>query len=262
MASDELLRRLLITRDVIGAVILRDMRTRFGSSHYSYLVALMWPYLHLLAVVASYRILGRAAPLGTDPTTYFALAIIPFILYLYPMRQISFAVIHNRPLLYFPRVKVLDLIAARIILESVAASAVCIIVFGSLLLFGFEFDPYDYAVLIGAFASALYIGIAVGTGWALICGIWPGAAMATFIFVVTAYLTGGIFFLPDLLPDEIRRWVALNPLLHSVELARTGYYPDFYSQTLDTSYLFWFPTAVLFISFVGLMIFKRFVVSK
>lgn len=262
MASEEILRRMLISRDVIGAVILRDMRTRFGRSHYSYLVALMWPYLHVLILVTAYKLLGRAAPLGTEPATYFALAVIPFIFFVYPMRQLSTTVAHNKPLLNFPRVKVLDLIAARIILESVTAAAVCIIVFGSLVLVGYEFDPYDYALLIGAFAAALYLGIALGTAWALICAIWPGAAIVAQLTVFIAYLTSGIIFLPDLLPDQVRRWVALNPLLHSVELARTAYYPDFFSQTLDTHYLFWFPTTVLFIALVGLMLFKRFVVAK
>ncbi len=70
MASEEILRRMLISRDVIGAVILRDMRTRFGRSHYSYLVALMWPFLHVLILVTVYKLLGRAAPLGTEPVTY------------------------------------------------------------------------------------------------------------------------------------------------------------------------------------------------
>jgi capsular polysaccharide transport system permease protein len=251
-----------ITSQVIGAIILRDIRTRFGGSYQAYIIAVLWPYAHLAITVAVYTALGRIAPLGTDTVTYFAIVMSPFILYAYAMRGVSSAITRNRPLLFFPRVKVFDLIVSRVIVESITACVVCSIVLLTLILFGFEFSPYDYATMLAGFAGGLYFGVAVGIGWGLICGVWPSAAYGTQLWVVIFWVSGGIFFLPETLPENVQYWLSYIPFVHAVELARVGYYPYFHSTILDSSYLFWYSTALIGISLMGASIFRKYVLSN
>lgn len=262
MSTSDWERNLDITARVVGSVILRNMRTRFGGSYTAYIIAVIWPYLHLAIIVSVYSLLGRTAPLGTDSVTYFAIAVVPFILYTYPMRGIALSIIRNRPLLYFPRVKVFDILLASIILEALTACVVCFVVLLSLVILGREFEPFDWIRLIGGFAGGLYFGIALGIGWALICSLWQGAASLTNLWIVTFYVTSGVFFLPDVLPEAIRYWASYNPLLQAVELTRTGYYADFHSSVLDIDYLFWMPTVIICISLAGEALFRRFVLTK
>jgi len=248
-----------ITTQVVGAIILRDVRTRFGGSYQAYIIAILWPYSHLAITVAVYTALGRIPPLGTDTVTYFAVVMSPFILYAYAMRGVSSAILRNRPLLFFPRVKVLDLIFARVILEGITACVVCAFILLTLIVFGFEFAPYDYATMLTGFAGGLYFGIAVGIAWGLVVGVWPSAAYVTQLWVVIFWVGSGIFFLPDVLPDNAQYWISFIPLVHAVELARVGYYADFHSAILDGSYLFWYSTGLIGVSLLGASIFRRFV---
>lgn len=247
-----------VAGQVIGAIILRNIRTRFGGSYRAYLIAIMWPYLHLVIVVSAYTLLGHTAPLGTDSVTYFAIALIPFILYMYTMRGISFSILKNRPLLYFPRVTIFDMLTASAILESLTGCAVCFVVVLSLILIGREFNPFDLSLVMVGFGGGLYFGIAVGIAWALVCGLWQGAAYLTNLWIISLYLASGIVFLPDALPHAARYWLSYNPLLQAVELARAGYYPDFHSTVLDGGYLFWFSTILICVSLAAEAVARKF----
>jgi capsular polysaccharide transport system permease protein len=262
MSLADVQQNLRITTQVLGAILLRNMRTRFGGSYQAYVIAILWPYSHLVIIVVAYTILGRIAPLGTDTVTYFAISLAPFILYSYTMRGISSSIIANRPLLHFPRVKVLDILFARVLLESITACVICFIVMVSLIVFGFEFEPFDYAQMLAGFAGGLYFGVAVGIAWGLVCGIVPGAAYLTNIWIVTFWVSSGIFFLPDSLPNQLQYWLSYIPLMHAVELARVGYYPDFHSTILDVSYLFWYSTGLIGLSLVTERALRKYVLSQ
>ena len=265
--KDEIIRRppivenFVVMKQVLGALILRDMRTRFGRMSIGFLMWILIPFLHILLVVIIYRVLGRTAPIGTDTITFLTLGVIPFIMCVYPFRQIARAVIINRPLLYFPRVRLLDIIIARAALEIVAAVAVCVIVIGVLVILGFEFRPFDVARMILGFALALYFGIALGFVVAVMSGVW---APALFAVVISSAMWGcsGVFFIPDNLPELAREVAAYNPLLHCIELVRVGYYGDYVSRTLDVSYAFWFTTAMIAFGLIMQFMLKGVILSR
>jgi capsular polysaccharide transport system permease protein len=255
-------KRLTEISHVIGALLLRDMRTRAGSSHLGYLLALVGPFGHIVFLVTLYTVLGRTAPLGTDTVTFLALGVLPFVMFSYPHRQVMRSLTQNRPLLYFPRVKSLDVVLARAILEVLTSCTVCTIVIAVLTVSGYEFQPFDFAVMLAGFASAIYIGVSLGFLGAIIGSIWPPYLFAAGMFSMVFYFTSGPFYLPDLLPDAIRNVLWFNPLLHSTELVRMGYYAEFRSTMLSIQYLLWFPTVALASAFVLEFLFRRLILTK
>ena len=68
--------------------------------------------------------MNRPPPIGIDLTLFFGLSILPFVIFTYPSRQIMLALMTNRPLLNFARVKIMDIIIARGILEAANGMAV------------------------------------------------------------------------------------------------------------------------------------------
>jgi capsular polysaccharide transport system permease protein len=112
--AESILRPIHVWLNVINALLLRDIRTRAGRFYTGYLVIFLMPFAHLAIVLIVFVImLGKAPPIGTDPVIFFGLSVLPFVIFIYPARQIVMGLLMNRPLLYFPRVKVMDRCRAR-----------------------------------------------------------------------------------------------------------------------------------------------------
>ena len=87
------------------------------------------PFVHLGVVLTFFVATERAPPVGTQPIIFYGLSILPFVVFMYPSRQIVVALVANRPLLYFPRVKITDVIIARGLLEAANGMAVSAMLF-------------------------------------------------------------------------------------------------------------------------------------
>ena len=222
--------------DVISALILRDLQTRFDRSA-MYIIAIGWPLMHIAVIVAIYSALGRRAELGTDPLVFFALGLLPFIVFTYPCRWVTFAIAENRALLQIPRVQIIDIIMARVVLECITAFAVIFTCLGVLVLLGSSIQPHDPLELIAALAGSLLFGIGTGVAACIVAAIKPRVAIIILLLNIAAYLLSGVIFMPGSLPAEIRYALSWNPLMHGVEWAREAYFGDYRSIVLDKSYL-------------------------
>jgi capsular polysaccharide transport system permease protein len=230
----------VVARRVIGALLVRDVRTRSGRSAFGFIKAILIPFLHLAVVVLVYTALGRLTPIGTDTVTFLALGVIPFILFMYPARMLMISLAENKPLLYFPTITNSSIIIARAVAETLAASAVCGILVISLIGSGHEFTPHDEAELLFACLSAVALGVAIGWLNAVIASVMPLWNYGFNVMLSGFYAASGLMFLPDQLPEVVRKILVYDPLLHCVEWVRTAYYDQYVSYSLDCNYLFWF----------------------
>jgi capsular polysaccharide transport system permease protein len=230
--------------DVISALILRDLQTRFDRAA-MYIIAIGWPLAHIAMVVTIYRIVGARVWLGTDPILFFALGVLPFILFTYPCRWVASAIPDNRILLQIPRVQTIDLILSRVILECVTAFAVTFVCVGILVLIGSGFAPFDPLDLIGALGASLLLGVGAGVSAGVLIAIRQRLAILVLLFNILLYSLSGLIFLPGNLPAELREGLAWNPLMHGVEWVREAYYGDYHSIVLDKGYLLAVGSALL-----------------
>src|SRR5262245_8368154 len=98
---------------VIGALILRDTRTRYGRSQLGYLWAIAEPLSYVAFMAALFAGLGRHPPFGSDNALFFASGILPFTLFATLSRSVSGSLEANRALLTYPIVKPVDALIAR-----------------------------------------------------------------------------------------------------------------------------------------------------
>src|SRR5262249_7474765 len=103
--------------NVINALLLRDIRVRAGKFYTGYLLIFLLPFVHLGVVLIIFAGVARTPNVGTDPVIFYGLSILPFVVFLYPSRQVAMSLAANHPLLYFPRVQIMDIIIARGVLE-------------------------------------------------------------------------------------------------------------------------------------------------
>jgi capsular polysaccharide transport system permease protein len=242
---ESILRRIHVWLNVINALLLRDIRARAGKFYTGYLVIFLMPFLHLAVVLVVMTVLGRAPTVGTQPFTFFGLSILPFVIFVYPARQILVAVLSNRPLLYFPRVKIADVIVARALLESANGVVVSAIVMLVLFLATGEFEPRDPMGVMAAVLLTIYLGIAWGAYNSLFAMLFPFWAICFGLAFPLLWISSGILINVYGLPNDIQHYLAFNPLLQCVEFIRYSYYEDYPDHLLDVGYVFWVATCLL-----------------
>jgi capsular polysaccharide transport system permease protein len=253
---------LAINAAAIGAILLRDIRLRAGPYYTGFLMILLFPLAHLLIIVMAFHIFGRLAPQGTDQVIYFGLSILPFVIYTYLSRQIVISLIQNRPLLYFNRVKIFDILLARGILEAAGSVVVFIIFVCILAVYSTDFSPRDWPGIVFAVVATIYFSFSIGVSNALIAHLLPVWAMFYNLSIPVFWLASGIVFFPTAIPDPYDRWLAFNPLLQCVEWIRYSYYEDYPDKLLNIPYLITFATACLAVSLIAERLARRVLLSK
>jgi capsular polysaccharide transport system permease protein len=235
--SDTLLSSLRINGRIIGALLVREMLTRYGRHNIGFLWLFLEPMLFTLGVTALWT--ATESVHGSDlPIVAFALTGYSSVLLWrnMPGRCIG-ALWANLALMYHRNIKVMDVYFARLLLEFGGAT----ISFATLSVVFFAFEilalPEDF--------------LKVVAGWLLLA--WFGAALAILLGALshqselveklwhpTSYLLfplSGAAFLVDALPPFAQEIVLYIPTVHGVELVREGWFGSQARAHYDISYL-------------------------
>jgi capsular polysaccharide transport system permease protein len=244
------------------AIMLRSIRTRFFGHGLGFLVSIGWPFVHIVLLLLINSFFSRAAPYGDSLVVFFTTGLIPFMVFQYMARFIMITVLHTRPLLAFPTVKIPDLLFAGAILE-VLSSCITVIVLGIVLaVLGYDIWPVDPIVAAQAFAVSLLLGLGCGILSGLLVMAMPMAAVGQGLLMIFLYLISGIFFLPTALPADLRYYLAFNPVLQAVEWMRAAYY-DGYGSVLDKTYAVSFAVVLVFVGLAIERLFRgRFLIMR
>ncbi|MEH3119486.1 MAG: ABC transporter permease [Methylorubrum populi] len=222
---------------VISALMLRDMRSRFGGNYWGYLVQVLWPCAHLAIIVGAMTFRGITAPMGDNAMVFVATGALPALAFQYISREVMKGYMIHKPLTYFPQVKRFDTVVARILVEIVSSfmgvSLVCVV----LLCFGADPVPVDMVTAITGYLAAIGLGIGVGTINVGICSVFPGWQIGYILVTLTLYLTSGVYFMACYMPEEIYGYMKWNPITQLIEWVRLGYDPTLPIQ-VDYIYVF------------------------
>ena len=123
-------------RRVIGALIIRETRTRFADSKLGYGWALIEPILHITVLSVTFAVLMYGQPpIGTDFFVFYYTGLVPYHIFVHTSSGMSHAIIGNGPVLQLPPVTTFDVIAARGLLEimtDVIVAVILLLGFGAL----------------------------------------------------------------------------------------------------------------------------------
>jgi len=244
--------QLTVFRRVMRAVLIQDMRTRFGASHIGYLIAIAWPLSHLGIMTLVYAIRMSIAPVGDSPAVFVGTAIVPYILCFYPARLLAMGIPQNRQLLYIPAIQPLHLIFSRCILEMLNAVIVLAVFMFAISLFDIDILPPDMAEASKAIGAAIFLGIGLGFLNVVMCAIVGPHFLTFFILVMIGlYMISGAYLPPNAIPPNLREYLAYNPLTQLVEWLRSAYYASYDPQLVNKSLVYWVGGISLTFGLVG-----------
>lgn len=223
---------------VVGAIIVRDTKTRFGTNAIWFSISVFWAVTHAVIIMGVYLITARSASYGTSLVQWSVSGGLPFVICVYTLRLIGFSLGSFSSLLSFPAVKAIDFIIARAVLEAISSTCVAIVVLVLVKMVDPNFKIAHFSVFLQAMCAAYFLGIGLGVIFAPIAALSQAGSIAVALFPIVLWITSGALFMPDTLPHPYRDYLAINPLLHVLEWGRMGIYEDYVSETLDKKYLF------------------------
>jgi capsular polysaccharide transport system permease protein len=253
-------RSLFIQKNVIKALMIRELKTRFGKSKFGMVWLLLEPLFHLVFLSIIWGTLHHGSP-GIDYPLFLVSGIVPWLFFLRCIFQCSNAVQANKGIFFFKNVKPLDTMIARIFLELVISFFTLILFLTGFILLGFGEPINDPARLL--YIAALFMLFT--TGVSVICGTM-GAIVNDFekgmkLLTRPLYFTSGIFFPTHSIPQPYRDWLLWNPLVHYFEMFRNCLFASYRMEFADINYMIYWALGTLCI---GLALYraKRFELVK
>ncbi len=223
--------------NVMHAVILRDIRSRYFNHGLGFLIVPLLPVAHVTMLLLIYQFTGRDAAYGDDLVLFFASGLIPVLTACYVSRYMTVSVLANKNMLSFPAVKLLDIILARSALELLGIVISISILIVLLISLGSDPVPYDIKNAGLALLCAAFLGVGVGIIVSVITAIYPFFGMIYGLFTALVYLSsGGPIYLHSF-PDQLIVIASYNPAFQAVEWMRSAYYQGYPTQYLDKRYL-------------------------
>jgi ABC-type polysaccharide/polyol phosphate export permease len=243
-----------VNRRVLGALLMRELLTRYGRNNIGFLWLFLEPMMFTLVITAFWAA-TRAIHGSAIPITAFALTGYSSVLMWRNLvgRCIN-AVQTNKSLLYHRQVTITDVYFARVTLEILSVSTSFIALGLGMYVLDWMPAPEDSLkvlegwVVMSWFGAALALTIGGLSEKVTIVGkLWPPFAFILFAF-------SGVGFLADSLPPAMRHAVLWLPMVNTLEFVRDGWFGSAFQAHYDMNYVL---VVNLVLSFVGLSLIRQ-----
>ena len=243
-----------IQRDVIYALLLRELSSRFGRSRGGFLWVLFEPIAHLVIPILIFGFIRQRLVPGVEFPVFLVYGFLPFLLFKAICLQIVDGVNAAQGLLAFRQVLLMDVFISKALAHFVIQAIVFIVVLTGLAMFSYDVLPPRPVELAGVLGLTLVLAFGLGLLLSAVGSLIPDARPVIHVMFMPLYFASGILFPVTRFPDEWVRWLAINPVLHLVELTRVagveGYVPMKY---LSLAYPV---TLALVATVIGLMLYR------
>lgn len=235
--STPLRRSIAIQMRVIGALLMREVLTRYGRHNIGFLWLFVEPMMFTVGVTALWT-LAKATHGSSLPIVAFAVTGYSSVLLWRNMPgRCSNAIEPNLSLMYHRHVKIIDIFLSRILLEiggTTTSFIALLLIFNAV---GMMKAPEDVIkIILGWFMLAWF-----GASLALVIGTLAARSeIIEKIWHPISYLLfplSGAVFMVDWLPAPAQKLALMLPMVHGVEVLREGYFGSVVRAHYDLGYM-------------------------
>lgn len=246
-----LFQSLAIQARVIGALMMRELHTRYGRENVGYLWMVMEPMLLASVVGSLHASIGHTAYAGDiRPLPFAILGYTTFMLFRGIVNRSDGSIEVNAPLLYHKQVTVLDITIARALLEFCGCLTTFVLIMALLCGVGLASPPVRPLAVIAAWGLMFWYALGHSL---IITGIsHDNRTVGRLVHPYTYFMVGlsGAFFAIGWIPHPYREWLAYIPITGFFELARYG---QFRVSNLDNFFPLYDIGACFVLTWVGLV---------
>ena len=250
-----------IQKNVIGALLMREIITRYGRNNIGFLWLIVEPLLVTLIVATVWGFRGRSV---------YGLNVYAFMLTGYPLmmmwRQAANrcigAISANQGLLYHRNIRVFDVFFSRVLLEVLGASMALITLLMVFYALGWIGAPANILYMTMAWLLMAWFGLGLGFVIGVLSHISEVFKRIWQTLSIVLIFISGVFYLADSLPNPLREAVLYIPMVHGTEMLRHGYFGDKVRTHEDVVFMVVINVVLLFVGMVLIQRFKNGVDSE
>lgn len=253
---------LQIMLDTIFALMMRELKTRFGAKKLGYFWAIIEPAAQASIMALIFSLMGRNSLSGVPVALFMISGIMPFKLFSKLLTQLSSSVQANKALFTYRQVSILDPLITRLIIEVVTYIVVLCIILSVMAWMGFNIEMQDFLAFL--MVNLLLISLALGLGISLCVAsvYWEDTNKIVGMIMMPMFLISGIFFTATMIPQKYLYLFDWNPIFHIIELTRQAMFVSYTSPVGDWQYVAF---CALVANAAGLMLYQvsrqRFITS-
>lgn len=230
---------LKIQSRVIGALILRELHTRYGRENIGYLWIIIEPMLFATGIGILHAGSGSSSFSMTDirPVPFAIVGYGTFIIFRNIINRSSGTIESNAPLLYHRMVSLFDMLISRALLESAGIIASVFILLSLSYCVGLGSFPVRPAyILLGQlymtwFAFSLSMIVCAAT--------YENSTVERLIHPMTYFAMplSNIFIMMEWLPNPYKKWLMWVPMAQCEEIVRYGQFESASAKYFSLNYL-------------------------
>jgi len=238
-----------ILRSVTFALVLREVRGRFGANRLGAFWFVFEPLAHIIILIIIFSVIRSRTLPGIDLPMFLVTGIVPFLLFKNVALKGMEAVNANQGLLAYRQIKPFDCILARTIVEFSLMACVY-----AALIFAFSFWGNSDVVIHQPlkWLATLGIGMAFSFGLALIFCVLVDAVPEAKTFIklmfMPLYILSGIIFPIWRAPHSLLEFMTWNPYFHLIDTLRRSVFASYpHVSVINEAYPASLAVIVLFI---------------
>ncbi len=249
MSERSFLKSFAVQRRVIGALLMREVITRFGRENLGVLWLIGEPMIFTLGVATLWSAAGLSHGSSLPIVAFAITGYSSVLMWRNSVGRCNSAIQQNLNLLYHRNVQVIDVFVTRIVLELAGATASFVVL--SIIFIAAEWidPPIDLLMVVSGwlmlawFGASLSLVIGAATAYSeLVERIWHPTAYLLFPL-------SGAAFMVEWLPPAAQQVVLLLPMVHGVEMVREGFFGNAVRTHYDAGYM---ALCCLVLTFLGL----------
>lgn len=242
---------------VLGAVMMREIHTRFGRHHMGYMWLFFEPMILGGCIALVHYISGHGLPGGLDILSFYVVGYTPYYLFRSILNRAATSLLANAPIFYHRQVTFLDVMIARNLLDCAAVMIAILVMLGMI---GAMNNVWPQDLVWMAFGVALIFLFCHGLSLLIVAAtVWGPETVERVVHPLT-YLTiplTGAFYMVWWFPLSVQEWALMIPTIHMFEIIREGQFGPIVPYHYDLGYVLAWCGGINLIGMLALSVARR-----
>ena len=217
-----------IQRNVIGALVYRELKTRVSQVKFGILGVFLEP----LGVIAVFLLLfsalrrGRGG-MGLDVVLFLASGVVLYTMFMEIALRSLNAMQANEALFFYRPVKPVDTVIARTLVETGLYGCVYLVVIGATFLLREQWILENFALMVVSFLALALTAFGLGLALMVAGHRFPLTHQLAPLVTRPLWFVSGIYFGLYGIPHWVLPWLSWNPIIQAIELNRHAFTADY-----------------------------------
>ncbi len=244
-----------IQKNVIRALIYRELKTRVSKARFGVLGILIEPLISLGIFILIFAFFRIRQTYGLDIVLFLGTGFILFRSFQSIITSSIYALEANNSLFYYQQVKPLDTVIARTIVEAFLNFIIYLILFSISFLIKGTFRIDNFPLLFTSYFFLILYSLSVGIILMVASSRYQWVKIVVPFLSRPLFFTSGVLFSINRIPQNLYPFLTWNPILHSIETARHALSND-YILNDQISILFVLKTSLITLT-LSLFVYKN-----